>query len=54
VGQADGEIGAESVHGLFHGLAVVLAVGGNAGQIDKLDHDAAIAAGREFCGVAKR
>jgi len=39
--------------GFFHCLAVVLAVGGDAGQIDKLDHHAAMASGRESRGIGK-
>jgi hypothetical protein len=50
-GQADGEVRSERIHSLFHGLAMIFAVGGNAGQIDKLNQNLAVAAGGDLRGM---
>jgi hypothetical protein len=52
-GQTDREIGPEGVHGFFHCLTIVFAVGRDARKIDELNQYAAVSASREFCGLSK-
>src|ERR1017187_1862650 len=52
-GQADRKIRPEGIHGFFHCLMIVFAVGRDAWKIDELDQYAAVATGRESCGIRK-
>src|SRR5579864_3750941 len=52
-GQADGEIGAESVHGFFKRLSLIRAIGCNAWKVDEFDQYAAVAARGELGGIGK-
>lgn len=52
-GQADREFRPKGIHGFFHCLMIVFAVGRDAWKIDELDQYAAVAAGRESCRIRK-